>query len=59
LLLSLTLYYLCTESFFLFEWRVAVPMHYPLMACAAAALVLPAGLVRSAGRGRRPQNQAG
>src|SRR5712691_6823394 len=59
LLLSLTLYYLCTESFFLYEWRVAVPMHYPLFACAAAALLLPVALARSAMRGRRPQNQAG
>ena len=27
LLLALPLYYLSTESFFLYEWRVAVPMH--------------------------------
>jgi len=59
LLLSLTLYYLCTESFFLYEWRVAVPMHYPLMACAAAALVLPVALAASAARRARSQNQAG
>jgi hypothetical protein len=58
-LLSLPLYYLCTESFFLYEWRVAVPMHYPLMACAAAALVLPVALAGSARRVRRDQNQAG
>lgn len=58
LLLGLPLYYLSTESFFLYEWRVAVPMHYALFACAAVPLVLGWGLVRAA-RDRAPQNQAG
>ena len=48
-LLSLPLYYLSTESFFLYEWRVAVPMHYAMMACAAVPLVLALAAVR-----RRP-----
>ena len=57
-LLSLPLYYLSTESFFLYEWRVAVPMHYAMLACAAVPLVL---VLSIAGRAiRRPtQNQAG
>jgi hypothetical protein len=59
LLLSLALYYLCTESFFLYEWRVAVPMHYPLFACAAAAVLLVFGTVRKALRRPALQNQAG
>jgi hypothetical protein len=62
LLLSLPLYYLATESFFLYEWRVAVPMHYALFACAAAPLVAAWSALR-AGRGSAPappdQNQAG
>jgi hypothetical protein len=58
LLLGLPLYYLSTESFFLYEWRVAVPMHYPLFACAAVPLVLGWSAVRSA-LARRAQNQAG
>ncbi|HEV7503215.1 MAG TPA: glycosyltransferase family 39 protein [Vicinamibacteria bacterium] len=59
LLLALPLYYLGTESFFLYEWRVAVPMHYALFACAAVPLVLAGSVVGSAlARGRR-QNQAG
>ncbi|HEV7502941.1 MAG TPA: hypothetical protein VGQ33_23145, partial [Vicinamibacteria bacterium] len=59
LLLALPLYYLGTESFFLYEWRVAVPMHYALFACAAVPLVLAGSAVGSAlARGRR-QNQAG
>jgi 4-amino-4-deoxy-L-arabinose transferase-like glycosyltransferase len=40
LLLSLPLYYLLTESFFILEWRVVVPMHYGLFAAAAAALLV-------------------
>jgi hypothetical protein len=58
LLLGVPLYYLSTESFFLYEWRVAVPMHYTLFACAAVPLVLGWSLARSA-RPRRAQNQAG
>ena len=58
LLLGVPLYYLSTESFFLYEWRVAVPMHYALFACAAVPLVLSWSLVRS-GRERAAQNQAG
>jgi 4-amino-4-deoxy-L-arabinose transferase-like glycosyltransferase len=59
LLLGLPLYYLSTESFFLYEWRVAVPMHYPLFAGAAAAMLLAWSALRSALRRVRPQNQAG
>ena len=62
LLLSLPLYYLATESFFLYEWRVAVPMHYALFACAAAPLVAAWSALRSAlGSALDPpdQNQAG
>jgi len=62
LLLSLPLYYLSTESFFLYEWRVAVPMHYALFACAAAPLVAAWSAVRSGlGSALDPpdQNQAG
>lgn len=58
LLLALPLYYLSTESFFLYEWRVAVPMHYALFACAAVPIVLAGSAVRSA-LARRGQNQAG
>ena len=57
-LLSLPLYYLSTESFFLYEWRVAVPMHYAMMACAAVPLALALEAVRRALR-RPAQNQAG
>jgi hypothetical protein len=59
LLLALPLYYLSTESFFLYEWRVAVPMHYALFACAAVPLVLAWSLVMSALARGRAQNQAG
>jgi hypothetical protein len=62
LLLALPLYYLSTESFFLYEWRVAVPMHYALFACAAAPLVAAWSALRSAlGSALDPpdQNQAG
>jgi hypothetical protein len=58
-LLALPLYYLATESFFLYEWRVAVPMHYALFACAAVPLVLALSAVRSALARGRAQNQAG
>jgi hypothetical protein len=57
ILLALPIYYLATESFFLYEWRVAVPMHYALFAAAAAALLAAVAGVRSALG--PPQNQAG
>jgi hypothetical protein len=40
LLLALPIYFLATYSPFLYEWRVAVPMHYTLCAAAAAAVLL-------------------
>jgi hypothetical protein len=50
LLLVLPLYYLLTESFFILEWRVVVPMHYGLFAGAAGTflvlLEVAGGLVR-------------
>jgi len=58
LLLSVSLYYLLSESFFIYEWRVVAPMHYGLFAAAAAALVL---LMRTASRlrhGRAPTERA-
>jgi dolichyl-phosphate-mannose-protein mannosyltransferase len=62
LLLALPLYYLSTESFFLYEWRVAVPMHYAMFAAAAVPLVAAWSALRPAS-GRRldppDQNQAG
>lgn len=36
LLLAIPLYYLLSESFFIFEWRVVTPMHYGLFVAAAA-----------------------
>jgi len=62
LLLALPLYYLSTESFFLYEWRVAVPMHYAMFAAAAVPLVAAWSALRAAsGRSLDPpdQNQAG
>ena len=47
LLWAIPLYYLCTECFFKYEWRVATPMHYSLCALAAAAVVLPFRPLRS------------
>ncbi len=46
LLLSVSIYYLLSESPFIYEWRVVAPMHYGLLAVAAAALVLAAGQLR-------------
>ncbi len=40
LLLAVSVYYLLSESFFIFEWRVVTPMHYGLFVAAAAALLL-------------------
>jgi hypothetical protein len=62
LLLALPLYYLSTESFFLYEWRVAVPMHYAMFAAAAVPLVAIWSALRAGfGRTVEPpdQNQAG
>jgi 4-amino-4-deoxy-L-arabinose transferase-like glycosyltransferase len=54
LLLAISLYYLLTESFFWFEWRVVVPMHYGLFTAAAAALAVAAtGARHLATRARR------
>jgi hypothetical protein len=39
LLVAISLYYLVTESAFIYEWRVVAPMHYGLIALAAGALV--------------------
>jgi hypothetical protein len=46
-LLSVPAYYLATESFFLLEWRVIVPMHYALFAAAAAPLAALLGWARA------------
>jgi hypothetical protein len=65
LLFALPLYFLVTYSPFLYEWRVAVPMHYTLCAAAAATILLLLGALRAgadAVRGSRSaggQNQAG
>jgi hypothetical protein len=60
LLLALPLYYLATESFFLYEWRVAVPMHYAMFAAAAVPLLAAWSALRAAsGRNPPDQNQAG
>jgi hypothetical protein len=40
LLLALPLYYLLSESPFIYEWRVVAPMHYGLAAAACAVPVL-------------------
>ena len=60
LLLSVSLYYLLLESPFIYEWRVVAPMHYGLLAAAAAALVvcfeLAARLVRGRGASRRGES---
>jgi hypothetical protein len=36
LILAIPLYYLLSESFFIYEWRVVTPMHYGLLVAAAA-----------------------
>ena len=46
ILLSVPAYYLATESFFLLEWRVIVPMHYALFAAAAVPLAAAWGWAR-------------
>jgi 4-amino-4-deoxy-L-arabinose transferase-like glycosyltransferase len=53
LLLAIPLYYLLSESFFIYEWRVVAPMHYGLfVAAAAGALVLVDGVARRLRRRR-------
>jgi hypothetical protein len=39
LLLSVSCYYLLSESPFIYEWRVVAPMHYGFFAAAGGALV--------------------
>lgn len=54
LLLAIPVYYLLTESFFIFEWRVVTPMHYGLfVAAATGALAL---WDRAAGWRERPRS---
>jgi hypothetical protein len=43
-------YYLFFESFFIYEWRVAVPMHYPVFVLAAAGLLALGDALRSRAR---------
>jgi hypothetical protein len=55
LLLAVSLYYLLSESPFIYEWRVVAPMHYGLLCAAAASLVYGFGLAsRILRRGRGP-----
>ena len=53
LLLVVSLYYLWSESPFIYEWRVVTPMHYGVFATAAAAVVLAFDLARRALRRAR------
>jgi len=46
LLLSVSCYYLLSESPFIYEWRVVAPMHYGLFAAAGAARAAAFALVR-------------
>src|SRR5262245_24348021 len=46
LLLSVSAYYLLSESPFIYEWRVVAPMHYGLFAAAGAAAAAAAAYVR-------------
>jgi len=52
LLLAVSIYYLLSESPFIYEWRVVAPLHYGLLAAAGAALVFVAELARRLRRGR-------
>jgi 4-amino-4-deoxy-L-arabinose transferase-like glycosyltransferase len=54
LLVSVSLYYLLLESPFIYEWRVVAPMHYGLLAAAAAALFYAYELAARLARGRGP-----
>jgi len=54
LLLAVSIYYLLSESPFIYEWRVVAPLHYGLLAAAGAALVC---VVELAGRLRRGRGQ--
>lgn len=56
LLVAVPLYYLLSESPFIYEWRVVTPMHYGLFAAAAAAVV--AGVERLRRVKRRPEPEA-
>jgi hypothetical protein len=53
LLLAVPVYYLLSESPFIYEWRVVAPMHYGLFAAAAAATVFVGQRVLSLARPRR------
>jgi hypothetical protein len=46
LLLSISFYYLLSESPFIYEWRVVAPMHYGLFAAAGGALAAAAESLR-------------
>jgi hypothetical protein len=50
LLLAVSLYYLLSESPFIYEWRVVAPMHYGLFAAAAASIVALPAVARSVRR---------
>jgi 4-amino-4-deoxy-L-arabinose transferase-like glycosyltransferase len=58
LLLALPAYYFLTESFFILEWRVVVPMHYGLFVGAAVATVVGARLIMDAVRSLRARRRA-
>jgi hypothetical protein len=47
LLLAVPVYYLLSESPFIYEWRVVAPMHYGLFAAAAASPVFAYQLART------------
>jgi Dolichyl-phosphate-mannose-protein mannosyltransferase len=46
LLLSISAYYLLSESPFIYEWRVVAPMHYGLFAAAGVAVVAASTYLR-------------
>lgn len=50
LLLAIPSYYLFSESFFIYEWRVVTPMHYGLFVAAAVGVVAAWDRVRRLGR---------
>jgi hypothetical protein len=52
-LAAIPVYYFVFESMFLYEWRVAVPMHYHLFALAGAgAVFLASAAARAVGRSK-------